>query len=117
MTTKKKQAQAQVEAIKEKVKAQPKKRARSAGTVAPKVADYAQSLKDTVAILRSGWFGARELVEKLNVSYQTPYSRVKQLRELGFKVKERRDRSLRGSLTRWHIPENGGDVDIIDGML
>ena len=79
--------------------------------------EYAESLKRTVKLLRSGWYGAKELQQKLNVSYQTPYNRIRQLVDLGFTVEYRTDRALRGSLTRWHIPANGGDTDIIDGLL
>lgn len=96
-------------------KALRRKRPRNVTALAPATLEYLESMTAMVKLLRGGWYGARELAEKLDLSHQSPYNRVKKLKSWGFTVDARTDAGLRGPLTRWHISEGG--VELLKARL
>jgi len=82
---------------------------------APRDAAYLESMKKMVELLKANWLSARELADKLNVSHQSPYNRIKRLEELGYIIESRIDETLFRPMKRYHIAK--GDIDLLEKGL
>ena len=74
--------------------------------------EYLESLRKMVRLLSAGWLSAKELADKLDLSHQTPYNRIKKLRVAGFEIDERDDQTVVRKIRRFHITE--GDESLLD---